>query len=134
MKKNKTIIIVDDDADDQEIIRDAFIAAGSRAEFICLENSDALLHYINEAGRQPPSLIMLDLNMPGKDGRDALKEIKMDSAFNSIPVVVFTTSSSPRDKEMSYVLGANCFITKPDTFKKLTELASAISTLWVPED
>jgi CheY-like chemotaxis protein len=74
---------------------------------------------------------MLDLNMPGKDGRETLKEIKSNKQFQEIPTIVFTTSSSHRDKQNVYELGANCFITKPDTFNKLVELTSCIMRLWL---
>jgi CheY-like chemotaxis protein len=69
--------------------------------------------------------------MPGKDGREILKEIKTNTRFQHIPTIVFTTSSSHRDKKIVYGLGANCFITKPDTFNKLIELASSINKLWL---
>jgi CheY-like chemotaxis protein len=78
-----------------------------------------------------PSLILLDLNMPGKDGRESLRDIKNNKRFHHIPTVVFTTSSSYRDKQAVYDLGANCFVTKPDTFNQLTELTASISRLWL---
>jgi CheY-like chemotaxis protein len=77
---------------------------------------------------------MLDLNMPGKDGREALRELKSMEAFQKIPTIVFTTSSSDRDKQMAYESGANCFVTKPDTFNKLVEVTGCILKLWLPEE
>lgn len=132
MKQKHRILIVDDDADDREIIRDAFLSTIEEQEYIFIENGDKLLDYLeqNIAG-DAPSLIMLDLNMPGKDGRETLKEIKTNSRYQHIPTIVFTTSSSMRDKQMVYDLGANCFITKPDTFNKLIEMTSSISKLWL---
>ncbi|MGN6402284.1 MAG: response regulator [Flavisolibacter sp.] len=131
MKKHN-ILIVDDDADDREIIKDAFTNASSVHDYTFLENGDKLLDYLeHNAGNGLPSLILMDLNMPGKDGRDILKEIKADQRFLSIPVIVFTTSSSDKDKTTSYHLGANCFLTKPDTFQKLVALAKSISSLWL---
>ncbi|RYY39872.1 MAG: response regulator [Chitinophagaceae bacterium] len=133
MRKPYEIWIVDDDADDREILRDAFTASREGDEFDFQENGDALLEAL--AARKPdtlPSLIMLDLNMPGKDGREALREIKQHEEFHRIPIVVFTTSSSDRDKSNCYNLGANCFVTKPDTFKKLVELAGHVQSLWLP--
>lgn len=133
MKHPSSILIVDDDADDRDIIRDAFHTNNDRAEYIPLENGDALLQYLHEKGSNGlPALIMLDLNMPGKDGREALKEIKSDAAFQKIPIIVFTTSSSDRDKQMAYESGANCFVTKPDTFDKLVDVTGAILKLWLP--
>ena len=132
MKQKHRILIVDDDADDREIIRDAFLSATDDQDYVYIENGDKLLEYLsqNEDG-DVPSLIMLDLNMPGKDGRETLKELKGSRRYHAIPTIVFTTSSSQRDKQMVYDLGANCFITKPDTFNKLIEMATSISRLWL---
>lgn len=132
MKRKHRILIVDDDADDREIIRDAFMSALEEQDFIFIENGDRLLEFLEQHGEgEVPSLIMLDLNMPGKDGRETLREIKSDSRFHHIPTIVFTTSSSLRDKQMVYDLGANCFVTKPDTFNKLIEMTTSISRLWL---
>ncbi|RYZ00520.1 MAG: response regulator [Chitinophagaceae bacterium] len=131
--KKYLIWIVDDDSDDREILRDAFEAGRPGDEYAFWENGDALLNAL-EAHRSDglPALIMLDLNMPGKDGREALREIKDHDAFHAIPTIVFTTSSSDRDKEHCYHLGANCFVTKPDTFSKLVEFARQVQSLWLP--
>ena len=132
MKKKHQILIVDDDNDDREIIRDAFEAAFPEQEYVFIESGDRLLEFLHETTEENiPSLIMLDLNMPGKDGRETLKEIKTHHRLQQIPTIVFTTSSSLRDKQMVYNLGANCFITKPDTFNKLVELTNSISRLWL---
>ena len=132
MKRKHSILIVDDDADDREIIRDAFYHSVNDQDYIFLENGEKLLEYLeNTIGHTPPSLIMLDLNMPGKDGRETLREVKTDKRYQWIPTIVFTTSSSPRDKQTVYDLGANCFITKPDTFNKLLELTNSITKLWL---
>jgi CheY-like chemotaxis protein len=132
MKRKHQILIVDDDADDREIIRDAFLSSTEEQEFVFIENGDKLLEYLETAvNGDSPSLIMLDLNMPGKDGRETLKELKTNDRFHHIPTIVFTTSSSQRDKQMVYDLGANCFITKPDTFNKLIEMTSSICRLWL---
>jgi CheY-like chemotaxis protein len=132
MTVKNIILIVDDDADDREIIRDAFRDTDIEKDYVFLQNGDKLMEYLeSNIFSRPPSLILLDLNMPGKDGRESLKDIKTDKRYHKIPVVVFTTSSSQRDKEMAYDLGANCFVTKPDTFNKLVELAGCISRLWL---
>ena len=134
MKRKHCILIVDDDTDDREILRDAFQKTVDGQEYIFFENGDRLLTYLN--GLQDgalPSLIMLDLNMPGKDGREILKSLKTNHRFHCIPTVVFTTSSSQRDRKMGYDLGANCFVTKPDTFNKLVDLTKAITLLWLQQ-
>lgn len=131
MKRKHCIVIVDDDADDREIIRDAFESSIQEQDYVFIENGDRLLEYLQDSGEHKPSLIMLDLNMPGKDGRETLKEIKSSQQYQEIPTIVFTTSSSHRDKQNVYELGANCFVTKPDTFNKLVELTGCISRLWL---
>ena len=132
MKRKHCIVIVDDDADDREIIRDAFVSAIDEQEFVFIENGDRLLEYLDQQNETSvPSLIMLDLNMPGKDGRETLKELKTNSRYQHIPTIVFSTSSSQRDKQTVYDMGANCFITKPDTFNKLIELTGCIGKLWL---
>ncbi len=135
MNKKHIILIVDDDLDDREIIRDAFMSNHRMyREYVFIENGDLLLQYLEEAdSEESPALIMLDLNMPGKDGREALKDIKGSERFRHIPTVVFTTSSSQKDMQVTYDLGANCFITKPDTFNKLVELTNSIAQLWLPD-
>lgn len=132
MKKKQCILIVDDDADDREIMRDAFVSSSDDFEFHSLESGDKLIEYLQkDRNGVQTSLIMLDLNMPGKDGRETLKELKSSSSYQHIPVIVFTTSSSNRDRQMVYDLGANCFISKPDTFSKLIEITNCISRLWL---
>ena len=135
MSKKHIILIVDDDTDDREIIRDAFMSNHKdHREYVFIENGDELLEYLEEAENgNMPALIMLDLNMPGKDGREALKDIKGNERFRQIPTIVFTTSGSLKDKQTSYNLGANCFITKPDTFNKLVGLTDSIMHIWLPE-
>lgn len=127
-----SVLIVDDDADDRESVRDAFLENKHHQNYIFIEDGSQLLDFLNknEKGMRP-SLIMLDLNMPGKDGRDTLKEIKSNKNFHHIPVVVFTTSASMTDMEISYSLGANCFITKPNTYSKLIDITNSIAKLWL---
>lgn len=132
MKQTPRIIIVDDDADDREIIRDAFETKFPEYDYVFVENGDRLMKMLEGfVPAEMPSLILIDLNMPGKDGREALKEIKSSERFKSIPTLVFTTSSSARDRQNAYSLGANCFVTKPDTFNKMIELTECISRLWL---
>jgi CheY-like chemotaxis protein len=132
MNERKYIFIVDDDRDDREMIRDAFISILPQYEYVLLEDGDKLFEHLEaNANDHQPSLILLDLNMPGKDGRQTLKEIKTDKRYFTFPILIFTTSSSPRDKKLAYENGANCFISKPDTFNKLVEFAGCVSKLWL---
>ena len=118
-----TVFIVDDDEDDRGSIRDAFNESKYLLDYVFMQNGEELMKYFSKAnGKNHPSLVLLDLNMPGMNGRDVLKEMKKNELLKPIPVIVVTTSSSPADKEMSYRLGANCFITKPNSFKEFIKI------------
>ena len=136
MSKKHIILIVDDDTDDREIIRDAFMTNHKdHREYLFMESGDKLLEYLEATDNgNLPALIMLDLNMPGKDGRESLKHIKSSERFRPIHTIVFTTSGSEKDRQTSYYLGANSFITKPDTFNKLVDLTNCIMQIWLPEE
>jgi CheY-like chemotaxis protein len=132
MKTKHHIVVVDDDSDDREIIRDAFNHTSEGHDISLLENGDQLMEFLEKQDSQHlPSLILLDLNMPGKDGRETLRDLKADPRFRQIPTIVFTTSSSGRDRKIVYEMGANCFITKPDTFNNLVETTKCIANLWL---
>jgi DNA-binding response OmpR family regulator len=126
-----SVFIVDDDADDRESIRDAFLANKHQQDYVFMKNGEQLMVHFTDAPAKLPSLILLDLNMPGKDGRDVLKEMKTHKDFNLIPIIVITTSSSAKDREASYRLGANCFLTKPNSFQELVEITDSIAKLWL---
>ena len=127
------MLIVDDDPDDRQIVQDALIEFKTERDYVLLENGDKLMEYLHSVDSGLPCLILLDLNMPGKDGRIALKEIKSNKNFQHIPIIVLTTSSLEKDREMSYALGANCFVTKPNSYTKLIEIMESIVKLWVEE-
>ena len=134
-----TILICDDDEDDrlltQQALEDAHIANDLRF----VEDGEDLLDYLHqrgtyagETGAAPrPGLILLDLNMPNMDGREALKIIKADPTLRDIPVVVLTTSGLDDDVIKSYQLGVNSFITKPVTFSGLVEAMNVLGRYWL---
>jgi len=124
------VFIVDDDPDDRQIILEAFLESNSSIDYTFFENAQELLNNLNEDGFVLPNLIILDLNMPGIMGLQALKEIRSNKKYSQIPIVVLTTSTLKKDRVMSYELGASCFLTKPDTFTKLVELVNAVNKLW----
>jgi CheY-like chemotaxis protein len=126
-----SVYIVDDDADDRESIRDAFLENKHVQDYVFIKSGDQLISHLSAAPKTPkPVVILLDLNMPGKDGRDVLKEIKNNKELQPIPVIILTTSSSEKDREASYDLGANCFVTKPDSYKELVHITDSIAKLW----
>lgn len=132
MTSKNPIVIVDDDSDDRGLIKDAFSENNPDKHFILLESGDSLIDFLKTISEtEYPSLILLDLNMPGKDGREALKEIKGNNKTHHIPVVVFSTSSLDKDRIMSYELGANCFLTKPSSYQEMIFLTDAIVKLWI---
>ena len=127
-----SVFIVDDDADDRESIRDAFMENRHDHDYLFITNGDNLLQKLYSPKTiQAPSIILLDLNMPGKDGKDVLREIKSNEKFYPIPVIVFTTSANEKDMLTSYAFGANCFITKPGTYRDLISVTDSIAKLWL---
>ncbi len=132
-----TILLADDDPDDRQLTRDAFGENRLVNELHCVEDGEELMDYLHRRGRyrdlngEPlPGLILLDLNMPRKDGREALKEIKSDPMLRRIPIVVLTTSKAEEDILRSYDLGVNSYVTKPVTFKSLVELVKVLGQYW----
>lgn len=128
------ILLADDDADDRLLTAEAFAEARLANQLHTVDDGVALLdflrrrHPFTEAPR--PGLILLDLNMPRKDGRQALAEIKNDPDLTRIPVVVLTTSAEEEDILRSYGLGANSYITKPVTFEGLVHAVGVLGQYW----
>ena len=139
-KTGKPIVILmaDDDADDRMLTRDALEESRVLNELRFVEDGEELMDYLHRKGKYAdaesspkPGLILLDLNMPKKDGREALKEIKSDPNLRRIPVVIMTTSKAEEDIYRSYDFGASSFITKPVTFDRLVDLMRALGEYWV---
>jgi len=137
-KRVNTILMADDDADDRLLVQEALIDAKFPEEnLVFVENGEELMNYLccrgqySEPNHAPlPDLILLDLNMPKKDGREALKEIKSDPNLRQIPVVILTTSTLPEDVKISYQLGANTYISKPVSFDELLSVMKTIKHYW----
>jgi CheY-like chemotaxis protein len=126
------VYIVDDDPDDRQIILDAFLENNAEMDYVFAEDGSQLLQNLEAAnnGSDLPTLILLDLNMPGMLGLQALKEIKGNKKFSSIPTIVLTTSTLPMDKKLSYDYGANCFLSKPASYSDLVTLTKMIARLY----
>jgi CheY-like chemotaxis protein len=129
--------MADDDADDRLLAQDAFTECQMEQEVRFVENGEELLDYLHRRGKfaapgaaPRPGLILLDLNMPRKDGREALREIKADPELRRIPLVVLTTSKADTDIGRVYELGANSFICKPVSFEALVGVMRAIRQYW----
>jgi two-component system response regulator len=132
------ILVADDDADDRLMIKDAFEESklGNPLDFV--EDGVQLMEYLNREGpykhlaNQPyPGFILLDLNMPRKDGRTALKEIKESADLHRIPIVILTTSKAEEDIVRTYNLGVNSFICKPVSFDGLVEIVRTVGRYWI---
>jgi CheY-like chemotaxis protein len=130
------ILMADDDMDDQMLAREALVEARLANDLYFVKDGEELLDYLHNRGEyaeQPvprPGLILLDLNMPKKDGRQALKEIKEDANLRRIPIVVLTTSVAEEDILRTYDLGVNSYITKPVTFEGLVEVMKSLGKYW----
>lgn len=132
-----TILMADDDADDRQLTREALEDARLVNDMRFVEHGEELLEYLRRQGKYAPpaqaprpGLILLDLNMPRKDGREVLKEIKQDPDLRTIPVVVLTTSKSDEDIYRSYDLGVNSYIVKPVTFEALVDVLVTLEKYW----
>jgi CheY-like chemotaxis protein len=133
-----TILMADDDEDDRELTRDALADDHLVEQMQFVADGQDLLDYLRRDGAYAPdsvwaprpSLILLDLNMPRKDGREALAEIKADQALCRIPVVVLTTSTDENDVKKAYDLGANSYVTKPVDGERLVEVMEVVTGYW----
>jgi CheY-like chemotaxis protein len=133
-----TILLADDDEEDRELARDALQDSRLANEMRFVVDGQDLLDYLRREGRWAgpsadaprPGIILLDLNMPKKDGREALAEIKADESLRRIPIVVLTTSKDDADVLSTYDLGVSSFITKPVTFAGLVEVMRTWTQYW----
>jgi two-component system, response regulator len=134
-----TILMADDDADDRRLTQDALEDGRLANEVRFVLDGEELMDYLRHEGKYAgaaaanaprPGLILLDLNMPRKDGRTALKEIKSDPVLRQIPVVILTTSKADEDVYKSYDLGVNSYIVKPVTFDALVDILQTLEKYW----
>jgi len=132
-----TILLADDDEEDRMLTSDALNESRVVNDLRFVEDGEDLLDYLYRRGKYDadsaprPGLILLDLNMPRKDGREALREIKADPDLRRIPIVVLTTSKAEEDIYRTYDLGANSFITKPVSFDGLVNVMRDLGRYWI---
>jgi len=133
-----TILIADDDPDDRQLTQEAFEENHLANDLRFVEDGEELMDYLHQRGKYAaegaapvPGLILLDLNMPRKDGREALREIKSDPRLRTIRVVVMTTSKAEEDVLRSYDLSAASYITKPVTFERLVDVVRTLGKYWL---
>ncbi len=132
-----SILMADDDPDDRLLAQEALMESQLPNDLYFVEDGEELLDYLNRRGKYTeskksprPGLILLDLNMPRKDGREALKEIKADPDLRLIPIVVLTTSEAEEDIYSTYDLGVSSYISKPVTFEALVDFMKALGKYW----
>ena len=133
-----TILMADDDPDDRQMTKEAFAESHLANDLRFVEDGEELLDYLQRRGKYAdpassprPGLILLDLNMPRKDGREALEEIKRDPKLRTIRVVVLTTSKAEEDILRTYNLSAASYITKPVTFEGLLDVIKTMGKYWL---
>lgn len=137
ISKQLTILLADDDPDDRLMTKEALEESHLLNPLHTVEDGEQLINYLRRQGEythlvdEPfPCLILLDLNMPRMDGREALKEIKSDPKLCHIPIIVLTTSKAEEDIYRTYNLGVNSFITKPVSFNSLVDLMRNLGKYW----
>jgi len=137
-KQALIVLAADDDEDDRSLIRKAWGQGRAVNDLRFVEDGQELTDYLNHEGAYSdpasaprPAVILLDLNMPRKDGREALREIKANRDLRQIPIVILTTSQADEDICRSYDLGANSYITKPVTFGALVDVLQVLRKYWI---
>jgi CheY-like chemotaxis protein len=135
--KAKVVLMAEDDSDDRLLVKDAMAECGWDGDLRFVEDGEELLDYLRHCGKYGPpataprpGLVLLDLNMPRKDGREALREMKADADLRRIPVVVLTTSKAGTDIGRMYDMGANSFIAKPVQFEALVNVMRVLGQYW----
>ncbi|GAB4455747.1 MAG: response regulator [Armatimonadaceae bacterium] len=138
-RKAIPVLVADDDRDDRQLIRSALSRCEIMPDLHFVSDGQAALDFLRRSGAfaglpddvvPRPALVLLDLNMPRKDGRKVLEEIKHDPELCKIPVIIFTTSEDDADVVGAYAHGANSFITKPITFEGLVSVMREIQHFW----
>ena len=130
------ILIADDDEEDVQLTKECLADNSHPVSVNEVEDGQYLIDLLKnkipaDGANQLPQLILLDINMPRKDGLQALKEIKEDLQLCKIPVVMFTTSVAPKDIERAYALGANCYVTKPQSVQKWCKVVADLRRVWI---
>jgi CheY-like chemotaxis protein len=134
---NASILIADDDADDRYLLETAFVEKGYQEKIQFVENGVEVLNYLagirsrEDKEKLYPRFVLLDLNMPKKDGREVLREMKENPDFKRIPVIVFTTTKNENEIRRCYELGANTYIIKPVSFDGLLSVVENIRAYWM---
>jgi len=130
------ILIAEDDADDRFLLQAAFEENGFSDRLQFVENGVEVIEYLaslrhSDQDNSFPRFILLDLNMPKKDGREVLRELKQSPELKKIPVIIFSTTNNEQEMRRCYELGANSYITKPNSFESLLKTVAALRSYWM---
>ena len=125
---NSYILLADDDKDDRILLREALQELNADIELLTAEHGKACIELLNEL-TVLPDMILLDINMPIKNGKETLAELKQMESLNTIPIIMYSTSANRRDIDDCYKLGANLYIIKPNNFSGLTTLMNNLMAL-----
>lgn len=129
---NRQILMADDDADDRFLVKAAFDDNNIINPVVFFEDGEQLVNYLSEKDEDNnPLLVLLDLNMPKRDGREVLKILRSNAGWFTIPIIIFSTSNSPDDVNYAYQNGANCYIIKPSSYEGLKEVVMNIQKFWL---
>ncbi len=134
LKKDRYLLIAEDDEDDRQLMQTAFAAKGFTEKLVFTENGEELLNYMFAAHQNDfaaPLFVLLDLNMPKKTGQEALREIKQHPILRKIPVIVFSTTSNQQVINNCYELGANSYILKPPIYESLLTAVELLRKYWI---
>jgi CheY-like chemotaxis protein len=133
--KQALVLIAEDDKDDRFLLQNAFVESGNFEQLNFVENGVEVLKYLDDIATSDnesyPDLIILDLNMPKKNGKEVLAELKGNAVFKNIPVIIYTTTNSEIEKQKCFELGASTYIVKPVSFEALIEVVDSIRTNWL---
>ncbi len=127
--KSVHIILADDDEDDRAMFEEVITEVHPKVNFQSAQDGEQLMQLLGEEGGLLPDLIFLDLNMPVKNGKECLEEIRSNEKLRNIPVIIYSTSSSSKDIDETFDKGANLYIRKPTSFKELIALAKKVFQL-----
>jgi len=134
LHKERYLLIAEDDEDDRQLMQTAFAAKGFTEKLVFMDNGEELLNYmynVHSTKSQAPVFVMLDLNMPKKDGKETLREIKQHPELRKTPVVIFSTTSNQQVINNCYELGANSYILKPPVYESLLQAVELLSKYWM---
>ncbi len=128
------ILIVEDNEGDQDLLQEAFKESALAINPIFADTADKAQSILKKEKPSEIKLIILDLNLPRKNGKDFLRELKTDQKFQQIPIIIWTSSTVTTDISECYELGANCFLTKPSTFNELESTIKSLCNFWLKKN